>query len=246
MNIQITQAIKQGLEIIIKNPAILVVIISNAVLFCVFFYFFVYIPQIDFLYTSPMERLALTPGEMPEMPEMPEYFGLYSFLLSLISLFLGLIIVKMVYDIVKNNKVSLSETISLLARKFIFVFIAYILYSLILILGLIALIIPGIFFSVKFVFVIYLILLNNEKIIDSFKKSWQITKGHWWGIFGLFAIFMIPISILSIVARIIAIPMGAIQTALILDFISLLLSGWAISAFTIAYIQLTKQENKEK
>lgn len=225
MKLQIIQTIKQGLEAVIKNPIILTLIIIHAVLNCIFFYFFIYGP-----------KPAVVEGvEMP-FPVFPEHFGLYLILFTLVSLFLILIICKMVYDAVKSN-VSISEAVNLSARKFVFIFIALILYSLIVLMGFIALIIPGIFLSIKFVFVTYFILLNNEKIIDSFKKSWQITKGNWWRIFGLYLIFLIPITVLSGIAMSVA--LVSIPAALFIDFVALLLSGWLISAFTIAYIQLT-------
>ena len=101
---------------ITKNPIILVPIIINAILNCIFIYFFAYAPKI-----------ALEPGAIPELPAN---FGLYAILLILISMFLTLVITKMVYDAVKSN-VSISEAINLSLRKFVFIFIATILYFLI-------------------------------------------------------------------------------------------------------------------
>ncbi|MBZ1348613.1 MAG: hypothetical protein KYQ20_02565, partial [Candidatus Nealsonbacteria bacterium] len=48
MKLQVIQSIKQGLEIIIKNPVILAPIVINAVLTCIFIYFFVYTPKLDY------------------------------------------------------------------------------------------------------------------------------------------------------------------------------------------------------
>jgi hypothetical protein len=216
MKLQIIPTIKQGLEVIIKNPTILAVILFYAFLQSVIIYFFVYAPETEL-----------------------EYFGLYILISSVISFFLSSIIIIMIYDVVKNNRVSLSEAINLLIRRFIFILIGCILYYIVVILGLIALIIPGIFFFIKFGFINYLILLDNERIINSFKKSWQITQGNWWRIFGLFLIFFIPAMILSGIASVIIV--HAVQIALIFDFISLLLMGWGMSVFTIVYIHLTKK-----
>ncbi len=177
-------------------------------------------------------------------PVLPEHFALalYAILFVFISLFLFLMVCKMVYDAVKGN-VSISEAVNLSLRKFVFIFIATILYSLIGIIGLIALIVPGIFLLNKFAFYNYAILLDNTKIIDSFEKSWRIVTGNWWGVFWIHLIFLILIMILSTIASIIA--PASVQVALFLDFTSILLSGWLMSVFTIAYIQLTKQETTE-
>lgn len=228
MKLQIIQTIKKGLEIITKNSIILTLIIIKAVLGCINYYFFIYSPGLA----------GITPGADIALPELPAHFGLYAILLILISMFLTLVITKMVYDAVKNN-ISIPKAINLSAKKFIFILIASILYFLILLIGFVALIIPGIFLWIKFIFVTYFILLNNEKIINSFRKSWQITKGSWWRILGLSLMLLIPIITLSIVVRTIA--LDSIQTALSLHFLGSLLSGWMLSALTIAYIQLTTQ-----
>ncbi len=213
MNLQIGQAIKTGLQIIIKNPVILKTVIFYALLLSIFNYFFAYTPE-------------------------PEHFWLSTILFMSIAVFLSLIIAKMVYDVSGNNNVSLPTAINLSVKKVVPALIASALYLLILMFGLIALIIPGIFLMIKFAFVTYLILLNNEKILDSFKKSWQITTGNWWGVFGISVIYLIPVSVLSFTA--IEIAALDVQIALVLDFISGLLYGWMISVLTIAYIQLMK------
>ena len=233
--IQVIQSIGEGLKVVVRNPIILAPIIINAVLICAYNYFYFHAP-----------KLACVPeAEMP-FPAPPEHFWLFSILVTLVSVFLCSIICKMVYDAVKSN-VSLSEAINLSARKFIFILIASILWCLIVGIGLVALIIPGIFLSIKFIFITYAILLDDEKIINSFRKSWQITKGNWWRAFGLFLIFIIPIVILSAIAMEVA-TIGAVQAALVIDFVAMLLVSWLVSAFTIAYIQLTnnpEQENKK-
>ena len=235
MKIQVSQSIGEGLKVVVRNPIILAPIIINAVLACVFNYFYIYAP-----------KLACAPeAEMP-FPAPPE-LPVWSFLiLFAVSMFLTLVIAKMVYDAVKS-KVSLSEAVSLSVRKFAFVLIAGMLWALIVGIGSIALIIPGVFLFTKFIFYSYAILLDNEKIINSFKKSWQITEGNWWKAFGLYLIFIIPMMTLSAIAMEVA-AMETIQAALVIDFIAMVLGGWMISAFTIAYIQLTnnpEQENKE-
>lgn len=256
MKLQIIQTIKQGLDVIIKNPIILAPIVISAILQCVDHYFHV-----------PVQKYVLN-----------------SILVILVLVFLALIICKMVYDAVKS-KVSLFWAIKLSARKFIFILIAAILYALSLIVffafvflgvaifcvlaGFISVVIgvsishipcaiigsilgaiPGSFLSIKFIFYSYAILLDNEKIINSFRKSWQITKGNWWRIFGLYYIFMIPsIFLIWLSASLIALERPQITLiSLLVGLFSLLIGSfllnWSISAFTIAYIQLTKHASK--
>lgn len=224
MNLKIIPIINKGVETIIKNPIILIPIIINTILACFFYYFFVY-----------------TSAALQNIKNLQ--FATIFF--ALISMFLGLIASKLIYDVIKNNEASLSQAILLSLKRFPFVFIGGILYFLIFGIGFIALIIPGIFLFIKFLFYSYLILLNNEKIINSFKRSWQITKGNWWKIFILFLIFTLPAMILSTITGIIA--TFSIFIALAIDFIYLLLLGsLSVSIFTITYIQLINKEEVAK
>jgi len=62
---------------------------------------------------------------------------------------------------------------------------ATILRSLIIFIGLILLVVPGIYLSIKFRFVTYLILDKDMGIIEAFKESAKITKGVKWSLLGL-------------------------------------------------------------
>ena len=219
MKLQIISTIKQGLNVIIKNPIILVSIIIYAIVWCI---------SINILFR----------------PELLEHFrwNINSILLQGILIFLALIIYKMIYDAVKGN-VSISKSINLSIRKIIFVFIAHILFYIIIGLGYIVLIIPGIFLAIKLWFFDYAILLDNKSIISSFEKSWQITEGNWWRVFGLCLIFLISTMVLVWIA-IHVVPIS-ITMILSIIFVTGLLQGWFLSTFTITYIQLTKQEDKE-
>lgn len=58
-----------------------------------------------------------------------------------------------------------------------------ILYGLMVIVGLILLIIPGIYVAVKFHFFGYLIIDQDMDALESLRKSWEITEGAWWRLF---------------------------------------------------------------
>lgn len=63
-------------------------------------------------------------------------------------------------------------------------FLASVLYGLIVIGGLILLIVPGIIWALRYQFAAYLIVDKNLGILDAFRKSGAITKGHKWNLFG--------------------------------------------------------------
>ena len=58
--------------------------------------------------------------------------------------------------------------------------------------GLVFLIIPGIIFACRLVFVSYLVMDKNLEPIAAVEKSWEMTRGHGWQIFGM-ALLAIPL-----------------------------------------------------
>jgi hypothetical protein len=62
-------------------------------------------------------------------------------------------------------------------------FTCSILYGLLVIVGFILLIIPGIYFSIKYVLYKYVIVDQDLGIFDSFSEAGSLAKGNWWKLF---------------------------------------------------------------
>ena len=62
---------------------------------------------------------------------------------------------------------------------------ASILVSVIVGIGIVLLIVPGIIFACKLVFVPFLVMDRKMEAIEAVKKSWEMTKGYSWTIFGM-------------------------------------------------------------
>lgn len=81
------------------------------------------------------------------------------------------------------------------------------LFNIILGIGFIMLIIPGIYFAVKFIFAFFTILDTNCGIIEGFKKSYTMTAHNFWRVLALIIvagillnlIITIPISVLMMI-----------------------------------------------
>jgi uncharacterized membrane protein len=79
-------------------------------------------------------------------------------------------------------------------------FIALILYVLAVIAGLILLILPGIYVAVRLQFFSYLVVDHGHmKGIDALKKSWEMTQGKFWKLFG-WSIVLFFINLLGLLA----------------------------------------------
>ncbi|MFC1971303.1 hypothetical protein ACFLV0_05205 [Chloroflexota bacterium] len=64
--------------------------------------------------------------------------------------------------------------------------------------GLIILVIPGIIFSCKLVFTPYLVVDRKMEVIEAVKESWRMTSGHAWTVFFIY-LLAIPIGIAGLI-----------------------------------------------
>ena len=73
-----------------------------------------------------------------------------------------------------------------------------ILTSIIVIIGFILFIIPGILFSIWYAFSLMVLILDNKKGWQALKQSRELTQGKWWGIFERLAILYVIIIVVNI------------------------------------------------
>ena len=76
--------------------------------------------------------------------------------------------------------------------------LASLLVSIIIGIGLILLIVPGIIFACKLAFTPYLVVDRKMAVIEAIQESWRMTGGHAWKIF-LIGLLAIPILIAGLI-----------------------------------------------
>ncbi len=76
--------------------------------------------------------------------------------------------------------------------------LASLLVSVIVIVGLVLLIVPGIIFACKLAFTPYLVVDRKMAVIQAIKESWRMTGGHAWKVF-LIGLLAIPIFIAGLI-----------------------------------------------
>lgn len=75
--------------------------------------------------------------------------------------------------------------------------LASILYGIIVGIGFILIIIPGIYLVVRFLFVPEAIVLERTGIWGAFSRSGQLVKGSWWRVFGIALLVFVITAVLS-------------------------------------------------
>jgi uncharacterized membrane protein len=91
---------------------------------------------------------------------------------------------------------------------------AYLLTTIIVVIGFILLIAPGIFLACKLAFVPYLVVDKKLGATEAIRASWNLTKGHGWKVFFI-GLLAIPIVIAGLICLIVGVIVSAmwIQTA---------------------------------
>ena len=109
-------------------------------------------------------------------------------------------------------------------------------------LGFVLLIIPGLFLAVKWSASVPARVSEGRGIIESFKRSWSLTEGAWWPVFGFIVLLAIGSFILSLVVslplRVLAaddpagagLGVGAVIARLIVSTVQTVFGATAIAA----------------
>ncbi|MCI0532774.1 hypothetical protein L0Y49_00985 [bacterium] len=144
--------------------------------------------------------IAIILDEMAErVKETPLTLSLLVNLLSLfVNALLTLGIIKIALAFVDGKRASYSDLFSL-PHLFFRYFFALILYALIVLGGLILLIIPGIIWGLQFSLYQYAIVDESRGIIDSLKRSSDMTRGAKWDLLGFYIIIGL-LNVLGILA----------------------------------------------
>ncbi|MEP0390887.1 MAG: glycerophosphoryl diester phosphodiesterase membrane domain-containing protein [Erythrobacter sp.] len=105
-------------------------------------------------------------------------------------------------------------------------------------LGLIVLLIPGIYLAVRWVAVLPLVLTRDDQAMDAFGDSNQLTRGYGWSIFGASLILFLAVGAFTIVVGVFSVSLagiGAIVTALsaaVLESISsVIFAGFTVTVY---------------
>ena len=128
------------------------------------------------------------------IPEKGETVGISGIIVSILSLF---ILCLFIMGYIKNCIQTLDgeepqfSAYGQVSRKLLSFLVAYIILNIIIAIGTALLIVPGIYLGLRLQFFYAFMVDDNAGVIDSFKRSWNITKGHSFKLFILFLIALL-------------------------------------------------------
>lgn len=94
---------------------------------------------------------------------------------------------------VRGEHIEIRDMFSVFQKNYWNAVIANIVVGVIVGLGIVMLIVPGIIFACRLAFVPYLVIDREMDVMDALRASWDMTRGYGWQIFfmGFLAIFIV-------------------------------------------------------
>ena len=127
---------------------------------------------------------------------------------------------------VRGEKFEVKDLFTVFQRNYWNAVLGNVIVVIIVGMGMVMLIIPGIVFACRLAFVPYLIVDKEMEVSAALSKSWEMTKGYGWQIFFI-GLLAIPIAILGLLALI----FGVIVSAM-----------WVKTSFAAMYQAVVEKE----
>jgi hypothetical protein len=172
--------------------------------------------------------------------------GILAALVSLVATFwLQGALVRAVDDI-RDGRADLSfaETFGRVRPQLPAIIVAGVLAAIGIIIGLILLIIPGLFLLTRWILIIPVIVLEGRSAGESFGRSRDLVRGHGWNVFGVIVLTILVLLAFRIVLEIVLFPLSNEFQSFLTELIAgTVATPFAVLAWTLLYVRL--REAKE-
>jgi hypothetical protein len=139
-----------------------------------------------------------------------------------------------------GRQASVGEAVRFAFSKIVPLFLAGLAVGIIVMFGLLLLVVPGIIAACGYAVVSQAVVLEDVSADVALKRSWQLTKGFRWKVFGLgcvaFLIIFLPAMVFSFLAG--TLPGEGTTGSVLGDFVSLIITPLFTCAFTLLYYDL--------
>lgn len=161
-----------------------------------------------------IEQMILEPAS----PAMQLKSSIATLICLIIAIYPTIVIYRLANDAARGEQPDLAGRLKDGFRGLGFFLIVYIVYCLLVGIGAVFCLLPGIFLAIRFLFAPLIAALHPERsFADCFSESWNITKGHFWTLF-LMGIVVILLAILGMICCCV----GVFVTNIITNFMLIL------------------------
>ncbi|NIA71818.1 hypothetical protein HBA54_24790 [Pelagibius litoralis] len=155
---------------------------------------------------------------------------------TVVSLVLSyLLMAAVVYGTVshlRGRKAGLGEIVSRGLGAVLPIVVIAVAASILLGIGFALLIVPGVFLAVIFSVTVPAYVVERPGIVDSFKRSMELTQGNRWRVLGVLAIFIVALAVFGFVVDLVV----GIVAAIGLGFTLILIVNYIVSALSSAVL----------
>ena len=120
------------------------------------------------------------------------------------------IAVKFTSDTLEKGQANLQTSFNFTMSKLLSILAASIITGILILVGLLALIIPGIILAIMFSLVVQTIIVEDTGALESLSRSRRLVSNRWLKTFGLLLVLYIILGIVSLIAGQIARPFGLV------------------------------------
>jgi hypothetical protein len=169
---------------------------------------------VNYVLTIPQPSPYATPTEIWNWAvSFLVWLLLLAFTLGVLSWIVGAIasgvIVKCASDLIERGSTSLGEAFNFTISRLLSLLIGMLVSGILIGLGMIALIMPGIILSIMFSMVIPTIVIEKVGAIESLSRSGRLVSNRWLKTFLFFLIIGIIVVVISYIATLIVAPFGS-------------------------------------
>ena len=125
---------------------------------------------------------------------------LFNVAISMVALLVSLSYIRVYQDHRREGneaEVTVSEVFHVMIRKLLPLLLWQFLYFLLIMVGMVFFIVPGIYLAVALTFGLLFIVLKDKSIGDSFSATFQLTRGKWWLTFAFVLILGLIVGVVS-------------------------------------------------
>lgn len=173
------EALKYGLETYKKNPVLLIAITALYIV-------------VEFLLSEPVTEWVVSQFSLPYPTWLIDSSVLILYLAVTSFIWLGIVYILLRLVDGKSARLADLWAKSRLFWKFL---VATVVYIIIVGLGFVALIIPGIYLGMKYFFYDYLVVDKELGAVEALKRSGEVSEGHKWNLL----VFIIYLGIINVI-----------------------------------------------
>jgi len=163
-----------------------------------------HMPPLD-MGASPQEVWNWLSTYLPRLLIMAFALGILSWIVSMTA---SGVVVKCTSDSIEKGTADLGKAFSLAVTKLPLLLVAEFIYAILVGVGLIALIIPGIILALMFSLNVPTIMIENTGAFGSLSRSRKLVSGRWLKTFTLLLIIGLIVGLISFIGSLMAAPFG--------------------------------------